>query len=63
MKIYEKPYQKYVDETIVTIQLLLILLKVTAVLNCSWWWIMLPLWGSFVLAMIARIGIYFLAKR
>ena len=42
-----------------TIGLILILLKLTGVINWSWWYVTAPLWGGF-LFFITMAGLFFL---
>ena len=38
------------------LQILFIALKLTGVIDWSWWWVLSPLWGSIALALLLLIG-------
>ena len=39
-----------------------IVLKLTKVIDWSWWWVTLPFWGGFVIILIGLLLIYFSKK-
>ena len=38
-----------------------IILKLCGVINWSWWWVLAPFWGGFVIALVAILVILFCA--
>lgn len=40
--------------------LIFIVLKLTGVINWSWWWVLAPLWGSALFALLCMLFILFI---
>lgn len=40
--------------------LIFIVLKLTGVINWSWWWVLAPLWGSALFALLFMLFILFI---
>ena len=36
--------------------ILFVALKLTGVIDWSWWWVLAPLWGSFAIGVVILIG-------
>jgi len=45
-----------------TLFLVFLVLKLTSVINWSWWWVTVPLWGplALILGILAIVGIFIL---
>lgn len=39
-----------------------IVLKLTKVIDWSWWWVLAPVWITFILAVLDRVADHFLKK-
>ncbi len=51
--------KKVINVPLGTIGLILIILKLTGVIDWSWWYVTLPLWGGFLFFVI-MVGLFFL---
>ena len=57
--ISKKELNKAIDALGLTLlQIAFIVLKLTHVIDWSWWWVLSPLWGPFVIAVVLLVVLF-----